>query len=155
MGDQIRGPGLNACPQCSETKTSYPQHWNQSSNCDYPTLNLHIHEIATGALMGDGSLEGRERAKLRVETTTRAFALWLYEQFGMAAGSVRRFPQDDPDHNVYRVSTIAHPEFNHYRDCIGTARSVSLSTSDSGRCRRACSSPTTAHSRSVAMNTYG
>ncbi|MFC4987340.1 hypothetical protein [Saliphagus infecundisoli] len=72
--------------------------------------------MVTGALMGDGSLEGRERTKLRIETTTREFALWLHEQFDMAAGSLRRFPQDGPNQDVYRVSTIAHPEFNPYRD---------------------------------------
>ncbi|MFC4990521.1 hypothetical protein [Saliphagus infecundisoli] len=47
--------------------------------------------------MGDGSLKGRERAKLRIETMARAFALWLHEQFGMAAGSICWFLQDGPD----------------------------------------------------------
>ncbi|WP_224830336.1 hypothetical protein [Saliphagus infecundisoli] len=67
------------------------------ASCDYPTLDPQIHHVATGALMGDGSLKGRERAKLRIETMARAFALWLHEQFGMAAGSICWFLQDGPD----------------------------------------------------------
>lgn len=116
MSEQLRGPALEACPQCGETKSWYAQHWARSASCDFPPLEDALHHVVTGAFMGDGSLEGNAREKLRVETTSREFALWLYDALGPLASGVRRYPADSPNSDVYRVSTLAHPELNRYRD---------------------------------------
>lgn len=116
MPTKLRGPALDSCPQCDEVKKSYPQHWNRSASCTYPSLSDELHQIVRGILLSDGSLEGRERAKLRVETTSKPLGEWLYDALGLLSGGLRQYRNQPPDSDVYRVSSLAHPGLNQYRD---------------------------------------
>jgi hypothetical protein len=116
MATKLRGVALDACPHCDAAKQSYPQHWNKSANCDYPPLAESLHQVVRGALLGDGSLEGNEREKVRITTTNRAFAHWLYDALGRLASGLQKYPNEPPESDAYRVSSLAHPALNQYRD---------------------------------------
>jgi ribosomal protein S27AE len=116
MATKLRGPALDACPLCGEVKKWYPQHWNRSADCDYPPIGDELHQIVRGILLSDGSLEGSERGKLRVESTSKELAEWLYDQLGHLAGGLRKHRKENPNSDVYRVSSLAHPGLNQYRE---------------------------------------
>lgn len=143
MPTTLRGPALDRCPHCGEEKRSYAQHWAMSESCRYPRVEATTHERVKGLFAGDGSLEGRASAKLRIETTSRAFAEWIYDALGwLAHGLIQHSPGAEVDAPVYRVTTLAHPDCNRYREWYddGTIRppsSVRL-TPPFGRALHAC-----------------
>jgi hypothetical protein len=114
---RLRGPALSACPHCGADKKSYAQHWAKSASCRYPRVDEAQHALVAGLLLGDGSLEGRANAKLRIETTQRAFAEWMYDELDWLAHGLAEQRGDGLDSDaVYRVVTLAHPDLNRYRD---------------------------------------
>jgi hypothetical protein len=118
MPHHLRGPALDHCPQCDTEYGSVSQHWAMSADCTYPPIPDRTHELLAGLLLGDASLDDpNERPALRIGTAKRAFAEWLYDELDWLPTSLRVETFDDPTKQPrYLVRTIAHPDFDRYRD---------------------------------------
>lgn len=55
LDDKMRELGKFPCPECDEYISSIGHHWGKSPSCR-PEIKDKQHEVITGLLMGDGSL---------------------------------------------------------------------------------------------------
>jgi hypothetical protein len=116
MPHRLRDAAASLCPECDSEYASLAQHWSRGQ-CDPPAIDAQTRALLDGLVLGDASLEGAKTAKLRLETTHREFALWIHDQLGwLSRGVMQHSPGSDGTHPVYRVTTLAHPGLNDYRE---------------------------------------
>jgi len=108
MTEQLVEPALTECPTCKKEYKSLSQHWTRSENCDFPTIDDEIHEFIQGLLLGDGSIEGKKKAMLSIDSTNRPFLEWCHNKLGFLS---RGIISDD---RTNRIRTMAHPELDRY-----------------------------------------
>lgn len=128
------------CPSCSEEYKSLGHHWR--FNADHrPSFTDEQIKILDGIVIGDGCVENRNRkGNLRVSVpsmTTKEYVKCLNKEFGaLSSGWSKKmsaeqskeyaigvgFSSEDDDHSysdVYRWSTVCHPQLSRYMDWYG------------------------------------
>jgi hypothetical protein len=80
----MNGPD-EVCPNCGNTFSQIGNHWNRSSNCDYPNLTETQREIITGVLMGDGCINrgASKNPLLQVKMINEQYLQWLDDVLGV------------------------------------------------------------------------
>jgi hypothetical protein len=123
----------DVCEQCEKEYQVIAQHWLQSSDCQHPPLSQHQREIATGVLMGDGTVNrGSKNLRLQSEMISRNYLQYIDNQFGVFGNGVSLYqtaaesakecrdrgfsPDADADDysNLYRWQSMRHPDFNEF-----------------------------------------
>lgn len=85
------------CPNCRGYYKSLGNHWQQNSDCDYPTLEPEHEEFTIGMLLsGKGMLSNHtldhnppSTSRLRVRHTDKEFLEWVSELFGPLSLKIR------------------------------------------------------------------
>lgn len=81
---------VDKCPQCEEEFKSLGIHWSKGS-CKYPTYSEKQKDIATGLLLGDGTLvSNRKNPRLEVTSITKEFLEWVKEMMGCLACDIKK-----------------------------------------------------------------
>jgi hypothetical protein len=79
----------NVCKQCGRKFERLAQHWSQSNNCQYPPLSQYQREVATGLLMGDGSIDrSSKNACLQSVMISQNYLEHVDKQFGRFGNGV-------------------------------------------------------------------
>jgi hypothetical protein len=108
------------CPQCGSEYTNIGLHWHRSE-CSYPSFTQRQHEIITGILMGDGSINAKEGRKpyFKLTNKKKTFVQYIRDQFGILATDVKTekmFTSYSGEITMYRVATRCLPELEEYAD---------------------------------------
>lgn len=120
MNPRTLASGSRTCPVCGRTDERLPRHWT-SEACSWPDVTRCQHDFVIGLLPGNATISGDSANKLlRLATTNRTFATWVFEELGWLADSLVRV--DPPNHgstehavnHCYRVRTRTHPELTTY-----------------------------------------
>lgn len=132
------------CKSCGRFFEDISQHLSLS-DCDYIPLNEYQLEVATGFLMGDGSLNYRNKEKpsLQCNMTNKEYLLYLnrvvFENIGLRVykylspkeaaekdiNSGFNKKADEKNYStVYRFETMAHPSLSHFSDWYSTGKKV-------------------------------
>lgn len=132
---------LEKCRECGSTVKSLPSHWSHT-DCPYPEITEKQHEILTGLLMGDGWATKQSKisknSSICTEMITLEFLKWLDSELNNISrgiskartaeegAKIHRKSGFNPNANadtysdIYKFSTISHPELNKYRSWYGS-----------------------------------
>ncbi len=133
MANYILDGRGGVCAQCGEEKRSLSQHWVKSATCEFRPLDDAQHEIVRGLLLGDGTLGGRRRPSLEVQSTREPHLRWLHRQLGWLS---RGITQDG--RGVYRLRTMSHGDLSEYESWRPTPPSNWELTPQAARVWYAC-----------------
>jgi len=110
--------GTRICPTCDRERERLSRHWS-SALCSTPTVSDRQHELITGLLLGNGSVQGNgENKHFQISTRWRPFADWIFNELDWLSHSIVRIDPDRMDHgHRYVVRTHAHSALTRYRSC--------------------------------------
>lgn len=92
------------CNSCGREFEAIGQHWRQST-CPYPEMTGKQKEIATGLLMGDGSIENNYGSpRLRIGCKEIDYLKYLSSEFESLSTGVEEY-------HIPTLTTRATPEF--------------------------------------------
>jgi len=132
------------CPhtECDRSFERLGKHWSGSPS-HRPSLTRKMHEITTGLLMGDGSMNwDQNNPRLTVTMTNKEYLEYVDDIFNemttgvslykTAAESAKRsrergFSENAKEENysdLYRMRSRRHPEFSEYVDWYSTGEKV-------------------------------
>ena len=123
------------CKQCQKKYKRIGNHWQKSTDCDYPEFSTRQKQIILGLMLGDGGLSfNGKNPQLEVVSTTKPFLGWLSKEFPATSTGVRMKHSSEYMHdssikrgeispdsrnnrkNVWRLFFRSHPHFNEFRD---------------------------------------
>jgi hypothetical protein len=108
----------SSCPDCGTEYSKLGSHLAQS-DCEYPSLTDHQHEIVTGTLMGDGDIQMYENARrpmYRVRVINKPYLEYIDGEMGIHTNGVQKSIERDGYDDLWRVSSIRSNVFGKYRD---------------------------------------
>jgi hypothetical protein len=106
------------CPDCGTEYSKLGSHLAQS-DCEYPGLTDHQHEIVTGTLMGDGDIKVHSDAKnpiYRVRVIDKPYLEYIDSKMGHHTTGVSLSIERDGYNDLWAVRSIASPIFEQYRN---------------------------------------
>lgn len=127
------------CPECGNLYPKLGSHWRWNSD-HRPNIDDRQHEILTGLLMGDGTVQREGNPNMKCRMTTPEFLEWIDEEMGILGCGVKfemsaeesarnsrerklNFDAHEDDYSdVYIWSSRNHPDFSQYSDWYSTGR---------------------------------
>jgi hypothetical protein len=109
---------MNLCTDCGESFADVSRHW-VLSDCSPPDLTENQHEILTGLMMGDASINHRDRDRpaIRARMGNKPYLNWLHEQFKPMTTGVSEATETGgwkTTTKMYRLRWRGRPEFTEY-----------------------------------------
>lgn len=95
------------CPNCGESYESLGRHW---ATCGYPELSDKQKEIMVGCLMGDGTIDNRDRdhPRFTLVNTNPDYARHVWEKLQPFATFTSYSPKRENRSRNYKVR-VTHP----------------------------------------------
>lgn len=133
------------CPTCNEWYTHIANHWgHHNSTCTYPNIGQKQWDMIHGLMMGDGSIDQRDRKNpsFQISNTNTTFLQYLADEFGYLTNSlsVQRTAKEVATHHresgfrthataknrydQYLLRLKAHPQFNSLRTWVSDGKTV-------------------------------
>lgn len=129
------------CQECGEEFSSLGCHWRWEPE-HRPDISEHQHEIITGLVMGDATVERKGNPNICISMTNRKFLEHIQSVFGNLALNINitrtaeesaKCSRDSglsPDaseedySDIYRLRTVAHPELKRYSNWYNSGPKV-------------------------------
>jgi len=132
------------CSQCGREFKGIGNHWQMSSQCDYPPLTQKQREVAVGFMMGDGCIDKKDENNPSIQTKmiTNKYLEHIDKIFGILGTGVRLmltaeesaqrnrdngFRPDAQAENysdVYGWRSRNHPEFEEFVEWYSEGKKV-------------------------------
>jgi hypothetical protein len=131
------------CNQCESEYQRIATHWNQSSSCSHKEFTDHQHEVITGILMGDGTIDtANKNPRLRVDMISPNYLQYVNDKFGILGNEVKMrmtaaesakntrkngYNPNSKEKNysdLYRWSSISHPDLQEFLDWYSSGDKV-------------------------------
>jgi hypothetical protein len=108
---------MKRCGGCGNCFQRLGTHW-QMSDCSYPEISNFQHDVITGILMGDGTVdlgEGHKNPRFSVQMVNNNYLEYIDSLFGNISTGVREVGiATSAGNKVYRLQTRRHPELHEY-----------------------------------------
>lgn len=116
---------MTLCPECDEDYTNLGMHWHHAPD-HRPEISDKQHEIITGVLMSDGSLErSSKNPTLSFGMTCEEYLQYLDMSFGVLSTGVTEREMDDDNWEIlYWLSTRRHPDLSRYEEWYESGKKV-------------------------------
>jgi len=106
---------VTECPSCGNTYSRIGQHWS-ISECSAPPIPDDLMDIATGVVMGDGTVSNRDKTPyLEVRSVSRDYMIYLDEIFDLFSSGMKNTGAQETsytDSDIYRWSTRTHGDLS-------------------------------------------
>lgn len=131
------------CRKCGNEYSSIGQHWTKAKDCSHPKLTEEQIDVATGLILGDGTLSRNyKNAIIQVKMVNEPYLKYLDQLFGIFSLGCNLYATADKQaernrnsgfhleasadnyQDVYRWMTRAHPQFNQFRSWYSNGEKV-------------------------------